>query len=634
MFRPPSRVAGSRALLALALCCAGAVPAYAAELEATNSRPAVRADTLVLPTSVPDPLEAVNRVMWGFNQGLLIGVVQPSSQVYRRVVIKPVREGIANVGRNLTFPGRLVNHLLQGRWEGAGQESYRFLCNSVVGVGGVVDVASHWHIPKSNQDFGRTFGRWGWKPNVFLMLPLLGPSNDRDGVGLAADTAANPLTWVDPPYTYISAGISYNGLTETVDDSVRFIKSESDSYSLTQYAWTFARETEEVDLEVKGEQDPPSLETLPSVFFTFQDPAFPERGRTRSVLIPATGKKLPFTFWLQAHPAPVVYLLPGLGSHRLAAAGLGLAEMLHGKGFSVVCVSSVFHPEFMERASTAAVPAYPPVDTADLRNALTEIDHHLESLYPGRFGTKALLGYSMGGFHCLCLAATHAVQPASGLRFDRYVGICPPAHLLHAVSKLDDLFQAPMEIPAAHRTERLRNTFLKVAALTRPSPSPRRSLPFNAVESKFLVGAAFRFTLRDVIFSSQRRRNQGVLQEPIHPLRRNAVYQEILQYSYREYLTRFVIPYYRSRGIDLSAPDALAQASDLRSYGASLRANPEVRLVVNRNDLLLTADDREWFRTGFNSSQVTFFEHGGHMGNLADPQVQQAILAALQDVKP
>ena len=71
------------------------------------------------------------------------------------------------------------------------------------GVAGFWDVATQWKIPKSDADFGQTFGQWGWRPHFFLMLPVFGPSNDRDTVGLAADTAANPLLYI-APYKFVA----------------------------------------------------------------------------------------------------------------------------------------------------------------------------------------------------------------------------------------------------------------------------------------------------------------------------------------------------------------------------------------------------------------------------------------------
>ncbi len=84
---------------------------------AAGFTPALATETVVLPQSVPDPLEPVNRVMWAFNQGLMTGVIKPTSRVYRFVVVKPVRTSIGNFGRNLIYPGRLINNLLQGKWD-------------------------------------------------------------------------------------------------------------------------------------------------------------------------------------------------------------------------------------------------------------------------------------------------------------------------------------------------------------------------------------------------------------------------------------------------------------------------------------------------------------------------------------
>jgi ABC-type transporter lipoprotein component MlaA len=603
--------------------------------------------TVVLPKSVPDPIEPFNRAMWAFNKGLLTDVIKPTSKVYRFVVIKPVRTGVGNFGRNLTYPGRLINNLLQRKWTGARDETYRFLGNSTVGIGGIFEVATtKWKIPKADADFGQTFGQWGWNPNFYLMLPFLGPSNDRDLVGFAADTAANPLLYISPykfdgdkpwtylgPYTYLTYAIMYNDLSDTVNESVRFSRSEPDPYSEIQYAWTFARANRVADFQVTGKPDEAARETLESVFFTYRNPDFPEQGQTRSVLIPATGRRLDFTYWLQPGRAPVVFIVPGLGSHRLATTSLALAELVFKSGFSAVCLSSPFHPEFMENAATAALPAYLPVDGHDLHVALTQIDHRLNSLYPGRLGDKALLGYSMGAFDSLYVAAIAATNQLPLIKFDRYVAIDTPVRLLHGVSKLDEFYDAPLDWPGAERTDDIENTFLKVAALSKSTLTPQTSLPFDAIESRFLIGVAFRLTLRDLIYSSQRRHNQGILQHSLNTIRRDPVYQEILRYSYQDYFEKFVIPYYHARGM-ASPGTELEKAGDLRTYDAGLRANPNIRVLVNQNDFLLTDEDLAWLRATFPPERFTVFPQGGHLGNLSNPAVQKSILDALAGLRP
>jgi pimeloyl-ACP methyl ester carboxylesterase len=421
-------------------------------------------------------------------------------------------------------------------------------------------------------------------------------------------------------------------LSDTVDESVRFSQAEMDPYSEIQYAWTFVRKNRVADFQVKEKADEASRETLESVFFTCKDPEFPDRGRTRSVLIPATGRRLKFTFWLQPVQAPVVYIVPGLGAHRLAGTSLALAELVYKNGFSAVCISSPFHAEFMENASTAAMPAYLPVDGHDLHAALTAVDHRLNKLYPGRLGEKALMGYSMGAFDSLYVAAGEATNQLPLLKFDRYVAINTPVQLLHGVSKLDEFYQAPLVWPEAERTSNIENTFLKVAALSKNKLTPQTSLPFGAIESKFLIGLNFRFTLRDMIYSSQRRHNQGLLRHPVWNFRREPVYQEILQYSYQDYFEKFAAPYYQTQGMTAPA-ETLKKAGDLRTYAAGLRANPAIRVIVNQNDFLLADENLSWLRATFAPKQLTVFEQGGHLGNLHNPAVQKTIVEALSGLK-
>lgn len=633
----------SAIFLAVALC----LPSFAEGLTSGSDAAQPQAsETITLPTSVPDPLEPLNRVVWAFNKAFMTAVIKPTSKVYRFIVLKPVRTGIGNFGRNLTYPERLINNLLQGKWAGARDESYRFLCNTTVGVAGVFDVGTRWHIPKSDADFGQTLGQWGWQPKCFIMLPFLGPSNERDTVGFVADTAANPLLYIAPyefvadnpltwlgPYTYLAYAVMYNDLSDTVGEYVRFSQAEMDPYAEIEYAWTFARASRVADFHAKGEPDPASLETVQAVFFTFEDPEFPDRGRTRSVLIPATNRQLKFTYWLQPGTAPVVYIVPGLGAHRLDKPSLALAELIYRNGFSAVCVSSVFNADFMENASTTALPAYLPVDGRDLHVALSEIDRRLHSLYPERLGARALLGYSMGALHSLYIAATEPTNDWPLIQFDRYVALSSPVRLLHGAAKLDEFYRAPLEWPAAERAADMENTFLKVAALSKNTLAPRTSLPFDAIESRFLIGLTFRFILRDVIFSSQRRNDQGILQHPIRNLKREPVYQEILQYSFQDYFEKFAVPYYEAHGLASPAATELEKADDLRTYQAELKANPDIRIIVNQNDFLLGDDDLAWLRATFDPARLTVFEQGGHLGNLSNPAVQKAILAALAGMK-
>jgi pimeloyl-ACP methyl ester carboxylesterase len=173
-----------------------------------------------------------------------------------------------------------------------------------------------------------------------------------------------------------------------------------------------------------------------------------------------------------------------------------------------------------------------------------------------------------------------------------------------------------------------------VAALSRSTLTPQTSLPFSAIESKFLIGLTFRLNLRDIIYSSQQRHNQGVLHHRLDNFRRDPAYQEILQYSYQDYFDKFVIPYYSAKNLGAPTAEALEKAGNLRTYETSLRTNPDIRVIVNQNDFLLTDDDLAWLHATFDPDKLVVFDKGGHLGNLANPTVQKAILAALTPMRP
>ncbi len=142
-----------------------------------------------------DPLEPMNRAIFGFNSVVDKAVVTPIAKTYRTVTPKPARNGIRNFLHNLSSPVILVNDLLQGEWKRAGDTTARFVINTTVGVGGLVDVATHEGIEKHKEDFGQTMAVAGIKPGPYLVLPLLGPSNVRDALGRFPDHYFSPLAY-------------------------------------------------------------------------------------------------------------------------------------------------------------------------------------------------------------------------------------------------------------------------------------------------------------------------------------------------------------------------------------------------------------------------------------------------------
>lgn len=143
-----------------------------------------------------DPLEPTNRVLFRVNNGLDTAILRPVAVAYRDVVPMVVRTHTHDFLVNLSNPVTLVDDMLEGKPRRAGDTLMRLLINSTVGVGGIFDVASGWGYPHHDTDFGVTLAIWGLPSGPYLFLPLFGPSDPRDTVGLAADIAHDPFTWV------------------------------------------------------------------------------------------------------------------------------------------------------------------------------------------------------------------------------------------------------------------------------------------------------------------------------------------------------------------------------------------------------------------------------------------------------
>ena len=135
-----------------------------------------------------DPLEKYNRMMFAFNSRLDDLALRPLAESYSEYTPSIVQTGVRNFFSNIGDVGVLTNSVLQGKLDQALEDTSRLAINSVIGLGGVIDVASALDIEKNNEDFGQTLGFWGVPEGPYIVLPLLGPRTVRSAVGTALDT--------------------------------------------------------------------------------------------------------------------------------------------------------------------------------------------------------------------------------------------------------------------------------------------------------------------------------------------------------------------------------------------------------------------------------------------------------------
>ena len=146
---------------------------------------------------VSDPLESVNRGVFWFNEQADRFVIKPVAKGYDWLLPRPVKRGVSNVFDNLFTPVVAVSDLLQGNFQESAEDVGRFVVNSTVGVVGIFDVATGWGLEKRREDIGQAFGAWGIGSGPYLVLPILGPSSVRDGVGLVGNYFLLPQNYIE-----------------------------------------------------------------------------------------------------------------------------------------------------------------------------------------------------------------------------------------------------------------------------------------------------------------------------------------------------------------------------------------------------------------------------------------------------
>ncbi|QGG80554.1 VacJ family lipoprotein [Litorivicinus lipolyticus] len=146
-----------------------------------------------------DPLEPVNRAVFAFNDAVDRVALRPAASAYQSLLPRPIRSGIGNFFSNLGEVSTFLNAALQGKPDEAANALGRFVFNSTLGLGGILDVMTEFGAPKTSEDFGQTLGVWGVGEGAYVVLPFFGPSTVRDGLGrFSVDATTNPVNYLSP----------------------------------------------------------------------------------------------------------------------------------------------------------------------------------------------------------------------------------------------------------------------------------------------------------------------------------------------------------------------------------------------------------------------------------------------------
>lgn len=202
---------------------------------------------------IDDPFEHANRGAFEFNADLYRWIVAPVLGGIESIVPDVVEERAADFSNNLRTPVWFANEVLQGDFNGAGNQVKRFAINSTLGFGGLFDVAEdEFGIEMEREDFGQTLAVWGVAEGPYLVLPFIGPTTFRDLAGSAVDVSFDPLSWPDHEYddeVRIIRFIAIGAGRDRMEAGIERIARANDPYVAARAYWVQNRRAEILEAE-------------------------------------------------------------------------------------------------------------------------------------------------------------------------------------------------------------------------------------------------------------------------------------------------------------------------------------------------------------------------------------------------
>jgi pimeloyl-ACP methyl ester carboxylesterase len=336
------------------------------------------------------------------------------------------------------------------------------------------------------------------------------------------------------------------------------------------------------------------------------------------------GKGLRYALSAQPGPAPLVFILPGTGANFNASKSLILQRALYQAGFHVVSLPSPLHPNFIVSASASRRPGLLPEDANDIYRLMALIRRQVQDEI--EISEWHLVGYSLGATYAAFVAKLD--DERRSFDFDKVLLINPPVNLANSARILDALYEE--HIPTIADFNALFNELMQVLSehyspteqmlfsedmifqIYQRSPPPDRTL-------EALIGAAFRLSSINLVFTSDVMTNAGLLVAPGH---RPSLVESLTPYfkaasqlSFEDYARAILYPYYLERAPE-TAFKQLSELNSLRAIESYLRETHKIGLMHNADDILLSPDEIEYLQNVFGDRAV-IFPHGGHAGNLA-----------------
>ncbi|WP_372370508.1 alpha/beta fold hydrolase [Candidatus Uabimicrobium sp. HlEnr_7] len=562
-----------------------------------------------------DPLETVNRALFKGNDFVIRWVVTPLGTVYGYIVPRVIQKRISNVADNINMPTKLVNNLLQFKFVHASSVVSRFLLNSTIGVAGIFDFADYTGVgflkKPPVQGLGKTLAHWGLPPGPFLMLPLLGPSDVRGGVGLIGDNVTNVFTYYLPEVGWVLRANDIFYLTVplyyTATDGAADPYTNLRDLSSLQVRGAVEIEEHTPEQEAKKvirPQDAGILETLGFLKYeATRDFEFAGKAIKGGLRFSDQEQDINYNVWMQENEAPLAFVIPGFGGDYDSGFCTKTAQDFYEKGFSVVTMSSIFSVNFAQGFKNNSKPGIIARDTEHIYTMLETILRTLRKEYPQKITQITLVGYSMGGFYTAFIAAKE--EKLRNPIFDNYVSVHSPGNLTYAMSLIDRFtYDSYQDLSKEERTSRQLKSIGSIVERISGGPNPWNT-PYQLTgeDARFLVGFSY---IRSLLVWTE-----GL---PIA--------------SFSSYCRNLIIPSYQKRvGLsDSNIVEAFGYNNSYWKIKNTLKNNHKLHLFVNKNDPLVDKQSLLLIKKLVPENRLSLSNRGGHLGNLL--QIQEKVIRA------
>ena len=344
--------------------------------------------------------------------------------------------------------------------------------------------------------------------------------------------------------------------------------------------------------------------------------------------------KLHFRFYQQNGPAPVIFILPGLGGSAYSGSTRYIAELFVEKGFHVLALPNPYNWNFALAASTSGFSGLTREDSTDLYSAMSLALNHVKEHYHAKIGKVGLIGFSDGALYAAYVSTLDSEQRKIG--FDTTLLVNPPVDLLEAIRKIDEMVGLGKDFGEKEKDDLEAYAFgVGIYALKKDFTDPDyfanwdRRLRLTDKKMQYLIGTALYSAIGDAIYVMELVNQLGILKTPISWGYRSARLGEARSVGLTGYLEKFLIPRLQRITGKPTTIDRLNERMSLKGIEQALQANAHIFLMHNLDDFLVSNASLPYLENLF-GDRATIYPHGGHLGNLWYSQNKRDIVARFE----